>query len=671
VVVAGGVGAAVTGGAVLKAASAGAARRLVQTVVMFVVAAAAAAAGVLGLAMATSSNLAFQTAFTRYHGAHLAVTADAAKVTSSQLAATRRLPGVTRAAGPYLATTISVSISVPGFSFPPGMNAARGLRVVGRASRSGPLDEIIQHDGRWATREGEIDLSLGSPVRGPLGREEGRSGTVTVTSVAGKPTLAIAGYATSVVFGEEDGWVAPSEITALERAGAPAQQQMLYTFRHAATPAQISADLRELRAALPAGAIASYVTWLNTEYGLASAQGSTTPVLVAYAVIGLVLAVLITVIVAAAAVAAGYARIGVLKSIGFTPAQVAATYWAQLSIPALAGAIAGTVLGSRWARPMIGTGPFHVKVGVPAWVQVSVPLGLCALAGLAALAPAVRAGRLSAVQAITAGQAPRARRGYAAHRLVARMPLTRPASLGLAAPFSRPSRSAAMLAVVAAGLAAVVLAVGLDAHMHQIVLVPGWADNGVRLARQLTRLVAVLAGLGVFSAVLMLARERVHDLGIFKALGMTPRQLITMVTCWVIAPAIAAAVLALPAGIALEGAVARAVVSQQASRLAKVIPPPAPGAGLPAPRSHRTQPGLPRPGAGHQEVLPGATLPPHGARAGLPPQLAQLGTHLTHAYPSGTLALLVLAGLAIAIAGALGPAVWAAASKTTTALHAE
>ncbi len=55
----------------------------------------------------------------------------------------------------------------------------------------------------------------------------------------------------------------------------------------------------------------------------------------------------------------------------------------------------------------------------------------------------------------------------------------------------------------------------------------------------------------------------------------------------------------------------------------------------------------------------------------MPPQLAQLGTHLTRAYTPGTLALLVLAGLAIAIAGALGPAIWAAAAKTTTALHAE
>ncbi len=131
----------------------------------------------------------------------------------------------------------------------------------------------------------------------------------------------------------------------------------------------------------------------------------------AYAVIGLVLAVLITVIVAAAAVAASYARIGVLNSIGFTPAQIAAAYLAQLGIPALAGALAGTALGNRWARPMIDTGPFHIHVGVPVWVAVMVPLGLCALVGLAALVPAVRAGRRPAVQAITASQAPRTRRG--------------------------------------------------------------------------------------------------------------------------------------------------------------------------------------------------------------------------------------------------------------------
>ncbi|MGN6169417.1 MAG: FtsX-like permease family protein [Solirubrobacteraceae bacterium] len=53
-------------------------------------------------------------------------------------------------------------------------------------------------------------------------------------------------------------------------------------------------------------------------------------------------------------------------------------------------------------------------------------------------------------------------------------------------------------------------------------------------------LISVVAGLGVLSAVLMLARQRVHDLGVCKAIGMTPRQIVTMITCWGLAPGLAA-----------------------------------------------------------------------------------------------------------------------------------
>ena len=50
----------------------------------------------------------------------------------------------------------------------------------------------------------------------------------------------------------EDAWVTPGEIAALRAAGAPAQEQMLYTFANDSTAAQVSADLAELKAALPA-----------------------------------------------------------------------------------------------------------------------------------------------------------------------------------------------------------------------------------------------------------------------------------------------------------------------------------------------------------------------------------------------------------------------------------
>ena len=58
-------------------------------------------------------------------------------------------------------------------------------------------------------------------------------------------------------------------------------------------------------------------------------------------------------------------------------------------------------------------------------LPIAAPAGMLVLTALAALGPAWRAGRLSAVQAIAAGRAPRSGRGYAAHRLAAR--LRRPA----------------------------------------------------------------------------------------------------------------------------------------------------------------------------------------------------------------------------------------------------
>jgi putative ABC transport system permease protein len=433
---------------------------------------------------------------------------------------------------------------------------------------------------------------------------------------------------------------------------------------------------------------------------------------------------------------------------------------------------------------------------------------MCVLAGLAALAPALRAGRLPAVQAIAAGQAPRAGHGYGAHRLASRLPLPRPVTVGLAAPFTRPSRTAATLAAILFGVTAVILAAGLysslakvnqlaNAGMGQVnaglastqhgppapittaqskvaeaairaqpgtqrylaqaiggdqhpkITMPGLPTTGANslafraynegsawlgyplisgrwysspgdvdvntsfltqtglkvgghftfsvngtpvtaritgqvyypqtpfiftswqtlggtaaglapqtydialkpgtsphayaaalskalgpgftvsfpqggggfspfadktLIQTLTALIAALAGLGVLNSVLIAARERVHDLGIFKALGMTPRQTTAMVACWVVAPAIAAAAIAIPAAI-----LAHSLTMQAIGRVV--------GTGIPA--------------------------------------------SIIAVYRPGELALLAASALVIAAAGALGPATWAAAASTVTALRAE
>jgi len=437
---------------------------------------------------------------------------------------------------------------------------------------------------------------------------------------------------------------------------------------------------------------------------------------------------------------------------------------------------------------------------------------MCVLVGLAALLPALRAGRLSAVQAIATGRAPRSGRGYAAHRLLGRLPLPRPVTIGLAAPFARPARTAVTIAAIAFGATAVIFAAGLNSSLtkaangqshaasEQVQVVPAehygtlgnngkvpgfggraplaaghyrtvaaalLAQHGTRrwvaeampmvgvsgltdpvpteafrgsaawtgydmisgrwyrvpgevvvntgfltqtgksvgdrvtiifggrqiparivgeafdpqgqgqpvlltswqtlggtstglsvqqydvglqpgtdpgayadelnhalfpkffasatsgdsfyhtltaLIGTLTLLLALAAGLGVLNTVVLSTRDRVHDLGVFKAVGMTPRQTITMVVCWIAGTGLAAGVIAVPASVILHSSVVRAMASAGGSRL--------PGSYI--------------------DVLSPAEL-----------------------------VLLALAGLAIAAAGALLPASWAARTRTASALRAE
>jgi putative ABC transport system permease protein len=118
----------------------------------------------------------------------------------------------------------------------------------------------------------------------------------------------------------------------------------------------------------------------------------------------------------------------------------------------------------------------------------------------------------------------------------------------------------------------------------------------------------------VLNTVLMTTRDRVHDLGVFKALGMRPGQIVIMVICWIAVPAIVAAAMAAPAAVALNGATLHAM---------------------------------------------GAA-----SHTGVPASFGDV-------FGPARLALLSLAAVAIAVAGALLPATWAARTRPATALRAE
>src|SRR5690348_3723218 len=799
---------ATAGSPAVKAARTGLTGRRVQAIVIGLVLLVSTAASTLALGLLVDSNAPFDHAFARQRGAHVTAAVNAAQASSARLAATTRLPGVTAASGPFPETTVTAQVTFTASAGPGNVGVFSGpMDFVGRAAPGGPVDDLTLTAGRWARQAGEVVWS--GTGHGPPVSVGAR---VTVSGVPGSPRLTVVGVATSVT-GTAEAWVTPAELAALRAPGTPDVTQMLYRFSGAGTNAAVSADIARLRAALPPGALLGAQSYLTAKLNATRSIAPWVPFVVAFGLIGLVMSVLIVANVVSGAVAAGTRRIGVLKSIGFSPGQVVAAYLIQVGTPALIGCLAGVVVGNLLSVPLLSQTAQVYGVGalaVPFWVDLAVPLAMLALTGVAALPPAVRAARLSAVQAIATGRAPRPSGGYAAHRLLGRIRrLPRPVILGLAGPFARPGRTLVTLAAIGFGVVAVTFAVGLGTSLARVaadlsraaaepvqVEVPGlpppgaqppgapavpspaeqrravlaalhaqpgtaryvaeadgdmtvpglagrmsviafdgdaswtgyalisghWYAAGsdqvvvntgfltatgtkvgdsypltsggrhltVRIAGQvfdpnggspeligglpalaaldprlvptqydvtlkpgtdattyaaavgralggnyqvavqsdsnpqvlailglvgaLMLLLAAVAGLGVLNTVVLQTRERVHDLGVFKAVGMTPRQAMVMVVCSVAGTGLAAGLIAIPAGIAL-----------------------------------------------HHYILP---VMGHAAQTAVPASVLD-------AYRPWEIVLLALAGLVIAVAGALAPAGWAARTRTAFALRAE
>jgi putative ABC transport system permease protein len=117
--------------------AAGVARRRVQTVVIILVLLIATTACVLAVALAVDSSGPFDKAFAAQHGADVTITADTARVTAAQLAATARLPQITAAAGPFAEVTVRASVSGGRCRSPRRWPGARRLAAPSMTSRCG------------------------------------------------------------------------------------------------------------------------------------------------------------------------------------------------------------------------------------------------------------------------------------------------------------------------------------------------------------------------------------------------------------------------------------------------------------------------------------------------------------------------------------------------------
>ena len=341
--------------------------------------------------------------------------------------------------------------------------------LVGRAAPGGPVDDLVVEDGRWATKPGEVVLATGGDLGGIglLGRLDSDRRHRVAPADADRGRARELGHRLGIGVGRPGRTPGPPRRRrcALRSRCSIALPAPEPTLRCTPRPPLVTA-------ALPRGAVSGTMSYYTAKVRENGNIAPFVPFLLAFGILGILMSVLIVANVVGGAVVSGYRRIGILKSLGFTPAQVALAYAAQIALPALVGCLIGVGAGNLLAVPLLrqnadvyGVG----RLGVPIWVDVAVPVGICVLAALAALLPALRAGRLSTVQAIAIGRAPQSGRGYGAHRLLGRMPLPRAITIGLAAPFARPARTLLTLAAVLLGATAVTFAVGLTSSLKRVV----------------------------------------------------------------------------------------------------------------------------------------------------------------------------------------------------------
>lgn len=438
-----------------KVVRSGVGRRRVQTLVIGLATMMAVAASVLGGSLLVVSGAPFDDAFAKQRGAHLSLRFDANDVGAAQLSESGHAEGVSGAAGPFRTATVTPEADGAGPGWP--------MTVVGRGDPGGDVDAVTLLDGRWPARPGEIALSSGAALLPVLGMR------VTFPGLPGDPALKVVGVARSVTR-TADAWVVPSQMAALtapHRGG----HQMLYRFTGAATAAQITAGREAVTEALPRGAAVGEQSWLTVRESAERDTALYVPFLMAFGVLGLVMSVLVVGNVVASAVGTGTRRIGILKAIGLTPAQVVRAYVGQALIPAGAGTVLGVLAGHLLAVPVMaeteeayGT----TSLGIAPWVDLVVVAGVLGLVAATGWASAWRAGRLRTVDALAVGRTAQAGRGRWASRLAGRLPLPQPVALGVTRPFARPARALAMGTAVLFGTVAVTFTVGLGASLAEV-----------------------------------------------------------------------------------------------------------------------------------------------------------------------------------------------------------
>ena len=438
-------------------------RRRLQSAVIAVMVALAGGTITLGLNLLLESTRPYDRAFEAQQGAHLRVFYDARTVSPAELASIPARIGASSFAGPWPDVYLTVL----------HRESTRGqsryqLDLIGRDSPGGAVEILRMTSGRWVEAPGEVVVNHSFAEQNGIHLGD----HLVSLHTADKPVLTVVGEAIDIgqtsaggsITTTQRAWVQPVRVTSL--AGDHGLgYEMAYRFPTTPSQSQLRDDMDRLRGSLPAGAVSGSLNHLAMRDAYNATNQFLLVLLIAFGIVALAASLATIVNLVLGTVLASYREIGIIKALGFTPLEVVATLVVGMAIPALAGCAVGIPAGTALSMPLVGQAA--QSLDLPSRPTLSPIAGLLTLAGIlvgvvaAAALPALRAARMSAVEAIVAGTAPPSPRVWWPARRLQHLRLPRPLSLGAGDAFARPLRAGLMVLAVLIGVTTIVVASGL------------------------------------------------------------------------------------------------------------------------------------------------------------------------------------------------------------------
>lgn len=293
------------------------------------------------------------------------------------------------------------------------------------------------------------------------------------------------------------------------------------------------------------------LTWQEQRNDALNDSSATRLILTTYTVLLLMVLYSVTAILISERANTQYREIGLLKAVGFTPRQISLIFLLESASLGLIAVVVGSLLGIVLAptlaapsaetlldSPAVAANPLHILMAAMAILPVLL---------VSAILSTRRSTRFSVLQTIRAGTTQPASRSRLA-QAITKSSLPLPVMLGLKDLLARQKRTLWLMGSIAVTGSVIVTTLSVQANINGDTLQNDIPKEFPILFYTLDIVLILIMVTTLIAVGLLSVRERTHDFGVLKTIGLTPKQIASSVISTHTVLAIAAATLSLPLG---------------------------------------------------------------------------------------------------------------------------